>query len=302
VTTQRGRASALLAALALLAGACSVKTPRHESAYSPTRSQAAQVAGLTTDTGLPTDETVLASTESTLANATSTTGVNASGEVTSTSAVDAGHAAAASAPSVATPGVAKDTITVSIIAGFSGPLAAMVTRAYDGLLTWQDDVNAAGGINGRKIQFKKVDHKDTADGGVAACKEAQSNGTYFAMVPEGVDATVTAVGCLDAAGIPSFYYSATTDPKWKRAFADIISSQQAGGCDEVELEAPPDEAGRPPHALGVAQDADGVSGGRDHEVLHAGVLQPQQRRGERRRVGLDRLDAGDVEPEALGFG
>ena len=103
----------------------------------------------------------------------------------------------------------------------------MVGRAYDGLLTWQDDVNAAGGINGRKVVLKKVDHKETADGGVAACKEALSNGSYFAMVPEGVDATLTAVSCLDAAGMPTLYYSATTDPKWKVAFADIVTSARA---------------------------------------------------------------------------
>jgi ABC-type branched-subunit amino acid transport system substrate-binding protein len=103
----------------------------------------------------------------------------------------------------------------------------MVTRAYDGLMTWQDDVNAAGGINGRKIAMKKVDHKETADGGVAACKEALSNGSYFALVPEGIDATLTAVSCLDAAGMPTLYYSATTDSKWRVAFADIVTS--AGG-------------------------------------------------------------------------
>src|SRR5439155_6331937 len=104
----------------------------------------------------------------------------------------AGRTPASSVPvpgvTASAPGVTKDTITVSVIAGFSGALAAMVTRAYDGLMTWQDDVNAAGGINGRKIVMKKVDHKETADGGVAACKEALSNGSYFAVVPEGVDA------------------------------------------------------------------------------------------------------------------
>ena len=97
-------------------------------------------------------------------------------------------------------------MTVSVIAGFSGPLAGVISRAYEGLLTWQDDVNGAGGIHGRKVVLKKVDHKETADGGVAACKEALSNGSFFAIVPEGVEATLTAVGCLDAAGMPTFYY------------------------------------------------------------------------------------------------
>ena len=219
----RLRAIALVAVLALVAGACSVKTPRNESAFVAAAHQSANpeaAAAAAFD----------AATSTTL-DSTTTTGLTSTASDNGAIAVSA-SAPNATQPAVATgplaPGVTKDTITVSIIAGFTGVLAAMVNRAYDGLLTWQDDVNAAGGINGRKIQFKKVDHKDTADGGVGACMEAKSNGTYFAMVPEGVDATVTAVSCLDAAGIPTFYYSATTDPKWKVAFADIITSQQAG--------------------------------------------------------------------------
>jgi branched-chain amino acid transport system substrate-binding protein len=125
-------------------------------------------------------------------------------------------------------GVTKDSVTISVVAGFSGVLAAMVNRAYDGLTTWQEDVNEAGGIHGRKVILKKVDHRETADGGVAACKEALSNGSLFAIVPEGVEATLTAVSCLDAAGMPTFYYSATVDPKWKVAFAAIITSAQGG--------------------------------------------------------------------------
>ena len=52
-------------------------------------------------------------------------------------------------------------------------------------------MNAAGGINGRQIVLQAVDHKDTAAGGVAACKEVQSNGSFFAAVPEGIEANLT---------------------------------------------------------------------------------------------------------------
>jgi branched-chain amino acid transport system substrate-binding protein len=124
--------------------------------------------------------------------------------------------------------VTSDSVTVSVIAGFSGPLAPVLEKAYQGMETWRDDVNDGGGIHGRKVVLKKVDHKETADGGVAACKEALSNGSLFAAVPEGVDATLSAIGCLDAAGMPTVYYSGTTDPKWKYAFADIMTSAQGG--------------------------------------------------------------------------
>jgi branched-chain amino acid transport system substrate-binding protein len=217
--------------LVLVTGACSVTTPRRETGLDSRRGVAASATG--------EDGAALADGEALGVEGTAGTATDGgSGATRKVTAASAGGGAVArggtkAAPAAAGPtgpvtGVTKDTIAVSVVAGFSGPLTAMVTRAYDGLATWQDDVNAAGGINGRKVVLKKVDHRETADGGVAACKEALSNGTLFAIVPEGVEATLTAVSCLDAAGMPTFYYSATTDPKWKVAFADIVTSAQGG--------------------------------------------------------------------------
>ena len=133
------------------------------------------------------------------------------------------------APRLSTaPGVKSDSIAISVVAGFSGPLAPVVEKAFEGLATWQEDLNAAGGIHGRKIVLKRVDHKETADGGIAACKVAISNDTLFAAVLEGTEANVTAVSCLDAAGVPTLFYSGTIDPAWKIAFSDVVTSAQGG--------------------------------------------------------------------------
>lgn len=214
----------------VLGGACSVTTPRREAGF--VRTGAPVATGVGEQAAISADGSVLTSADGSPVAAGPAGGAAAvRGATASAGATVKGGGSAAASPSStggAVTGVTKDTVAVSVIAGFSGPLAAMVTRAYDGLATWQDDVNAAGGINGRKVVLKKVDHKETADGGVAACKEALSNGTLFAIVPEGVEATLTAVSCLDNAGMPTFYYSATTDPKWKVAFADIVTSAQGG--------------------------------------------------------------------------
>jgi ABC-type branched-subunit amino acid transport system substrate-binding protein len=184
-------------------------------------------------------------------------------------------------------GVTKDTVAVSVVAGFSGPLTAMVTRAYDGVATWQDDVNAAGGINGRKVVLKKVDHRETADGGVAACKEALSNGTLFAIVPEGVEATLTAVSCLDAAGMPTFYYSATTDPKWKVAFADIVTSAQGGQSMASYVRNRLGGAGKKVGVIYVNQAS--------YKAFADGLVP------EAKRLGLDVAGSESVEPNQASF-
>lgn len=221
-----------LLVVGLVLSACSVTTPRREEGVLRADGRTAADGMVVTEDGVVVESS---SAEGGGGSGPSGGGAagraaasgSAAGSTGKTAAGGAGGAAASNNTASAT-GVTKDTVTVSVVAGFSGPLAGVVARAYDGLLTWQDDVNEAGGIHGRKVLLKKVDHKESADGGVAACKEALSNGSFFAIVPEGVEATLTAVSCLDAAGMPTFYYSATTDPKWKVAFADIVTSAQAG--------------------------------------------------------------------------
>lgn len=221
----------VLLTLVLTTTACSVTTPRREAGFVRAR-QGVDAAAAAEEAAFSTEgDAAAAGTDA--VGGTGAAGGTGGGALRGGSAASGPGATKAAGPAAAgggapVTGVTKDTIAVSIVAGFSGPLAAMVNRAYEGIATWQDDVNKAGGINGRKVVLEKVDHKETADGGVAACKEALSNGTLFAMVPEGVEATLTAVSCMDAAGMPTFYYSATTDPKWKVAFADIVTSAQGG--------------------------------------------------------------------------
>jgi len=226
-----------LLALTLVAGACSVTTPRHETALvnanrvgstATAAGDSGSVPGGDAATGTATDATSGESAASVAGGSTRSASGASSGTATGAPSAGSKSGPAAATNAGAVPGVTKDSITISIVAGFTGPLAALVNKAYEALQTWQDDVNAAGGIYGRKIVLKKVDHKETADGGVAACKEVTSNGSFFAAVPEGTDANVTAVNCLDAAGIPTVYYAAAADPKWKLAFADSLTSAQGG--------------------------------------------------------------------------
>jgi branched-chain amino acid transport system substrate-binding protein len=120
-------------------------------------------------------------------------------------------------------GVTKSNITISVVAGFSGPFAQVNQEILTGLQIWRDDVNDRGGINGRKITLVQVDHKDTTDGGVAACKEVERNGSYLAIVPAGVPGLLSSVDCLDRAGFPVLYHEAPTflSSKWTHAYGGL---------------------------------------------------------------------------------
>ena len=233
--------AALAVALLSLTSGCSVSSPRREVAGAvvesgsgvPSSDENAGAVGqdlatASADAGGSTPANVATSRSARRAATTSSGGAQAPNEPSSTENGGDGARAGAAVPTASATGVSSDSVTVSIIAGFTGPLAPVIERAYDGFLTWQDDVNAGGGIHGRKVVLKRVDHKETPEGGVAACREALSNGSFVAMVPEGIEATLNAIGCLDAAGMPTVYYSGTTDPKWKYAFADIITSADGG--------------------------------------------------------------------------
>jgi branched-chain amino acid transport system substrate-binding protein len=227
--------------LALLTTACSVPTPRHEAATGSTgagqpgftATAAGGVTSVDPVTGLPVD-TAAGGPAAAIdpvtgaplpAGGAPVTGGAGPGAAAAGGPVDA---SGAPVPQSTAPGVSEDAIVVSVVAGFSGVLAPVVEQAYDGLETWQADINANGGIHGRQVVLKRVDHKETADGGIAACKEVTSNGSFVAMVPEGIEANLTAITCLDAAGIPSLYFAATIDPSWELAFSDVVTSGQGG--------------------------------------------------------------------------
>ena len=97
-----------------------------------------------------------------------------------------------------------DSITISVLAGFSGPYGSLFkTWADNAFGVWSAEINDRGGINGRKIVLKQVDNHDTAEGGVAACKEVQGNGSFMAISMAGLGgADMSSADCLDRAHIP----------------------------------------------------------------------------------------------------
>lgn len=133
------------------------------------------------------------------------------------------------APAAPAVGVTAGSVTVSVVAGFGGPYGQIMNQVFPGFETAIDDINANGGVLGRRVVIKKVDHKETSGGGVAACKEVLSNGSYFAMVIEGQgEANITAADCLDKAGFPNASFVPDLQPEWRHTYTYLPLAQTTG--------------------------------------------------------------------------
>jgi branched-chain amino acid transport system substrate-binding protein len=129
----------------------------------------------------------------------------------------------------ATQAAPRGPITISVVMGFGGPYARVLEQAYQGFEAAVKQVNARGGVNGQQLKVLKVDHKETTAGGVAACKEIQSNGSLVAAVLEGnAGANTSAVKCLDNVGIPTLYVASTRDDSLRSAFTYLSTFSDEG--------------------------------------------------------------------------
>ena len=128
-------------------------------------------------------------------------------------------------------GVTKTQITIDVSAPFSGVYAPISDQVYQNAFqVWQTEVNAQGGIHGRKIRFVKLDNQFTPSGGIAACKQAQGDGAFMVWNALG---TTNQVDCLNQARIPVLDLAASYVRNWSYA----VTVQYAGtaGAPTVSL-------------------------------------------------------------------
>jgi branched-chain amino acid transport system substrate-binding protein len=159
-------------------------------------------------------------------------------------------AAAQATAAGSTVGVTADSITISLLAGYSGPYGGLFkTWADNAFGLWVAEVNAHGGIHGRKLVLKQVDNRDAAEGGVAACKEVQGNGSFMAISMAGLaGADMSSSDCLDKARIPvvafnlagyrdhwRYVISANDDAKQAVPIASLIKNVIGDGAGKTGM-------------------------------------------------------------------
>ena len=89
---------------------------------------------------------------------------------------------AASGPAWATQGVSKNEIVIGSIQDLSGPVAVLGKPIYNGMILRTEQINAAGGINGRKLKLVVEDSSYDPKKGVLATQKLLNQDKIFAMI------------------------------------------------------------------------------------------------------------------------
>jgi len=122
-----------------------------------------------------------------------------------------GLAACAASLFLGLPAHAQEALKVGFIGGLTGYLAPYDQPSLDGLQFGVDEINAAGGLQGKtKIELISRDMRsETAESAVLA-QELVGEGVNFLIVPCDVDPAVAAGQIAAAAGIPAMSSCAST--------------------------------------------------------------------------------------------
>ncbi len=106
----------------------------------------------------------------------------------------------------ATQGVSKNEIVVGSIQDLSGPIVALGKNVQNGMILRTEQVNAAGGINGRKMKLVIEDSGYDPKKGVLAAQKLLSNDKAFVLI--GTMGTVVSLPtislCLER-GVPHLF-------------------------------------------------------------------------------------------------
>ncbi|HUC50090.1 MAG TPA: ABC transporter substrate-binding protein [Xanthobacteraceae bacterium] len=87
---------------------------------------------------------------------------------------------------------AADPISIGVISPLSGPFATVGTRQTAAIQWWADEVNAKGGINGRKIELAVCDDRGNPEVAVTCARNHIQNGVSL-LLDTSVAGTIRAV-------------------------------------------------------------------------------------------------------------
>jgi ABC-type branched-subunit amino acid transport system substrate-binding protein len=111
-------------------------------------------------------------------------------------------ASLAVAAAAADPGISPTTILIGQSAAFSGPASELGTEMRAGALAYFQAVNAAGGVNGRKIELRSLDDGYESDRAAANTRKLIDDGVFLLFGYVGTPTSNASKPIFTAARVP----------------------------------------------------------------------------------------------------
>lgn len=124
-------------------------------------------------------------------------------------------------------GITPNSMTVGLVASLSGPIAGLWNTAVYAMDSFVREVNAAGGVDGRKIILKIVDDGFDSGRNAAAVRELADQVFVFLGSATGADAG--GAGMIKAKGIPDFGSALSPQRSANPTFVHLGSSGNEEG-------------------------------------------------------------------------
>jgi branched-chain amino acid transport system substrate-binding protein len=122
------------------------------------------------------------------------------------------------------PGVTKDTITIGAFGPMTGPSYLYGKLFYNGVETVFDEINAAGGVNGRKVQILREDDRCDPATAIGAVKKLISQDQVFMISGGGCsNSALAARDEIEKSGVPWLVASAVHDGITRPTAPNIFS-------------------------------------------------------------------------------
>ncbi len=122
----------------------------------------------------------------------------------------------------AEPGVSDTEITIGMWMPLSGPAALLGQSARDGVRVWSDEVNAKGGINGRKIRIVAYDDAGSPQEANAAVRRLINQDEVFALLAGSISGSTLAVRRLITSSKVPFISSISSNNNLMNPFSRYI--------------------------------------------------------------------------------
>ena len=131
----------------------------------------------------------------------------------------------------AMPAVAQEPIKIGWLPALTGPLSSASIAEDKGVQFAIDEINAAGGINGRKLQLVTRDTEGVPTKAVNFAQQlVLSEKVHFVIGPVNSGESLATLPVISKAGIPNIIVSAVDDligaDKFPRAFRTINTNEQ----------------------------------------------------------------------------